>query len=73
MTRRNAPKGLMTRSIHSGEGPDPTTGASAPALHMSSTFVTDQVAGFFAGHGDWYFAGCARHRAARANVCGLVG
>ena len=38
----------MTTSIHSGEVPDPTTGASAPALHMSSTFVTDQVAGFSA-------------------------
>jgi len=48
MTRRNARKGLMTTSIHAGEGPDPTTGASAPALHMSSTFVTDQVAGFSA-------------------------
>ena len=48
MTNRNAPKGLMTRAIHSGEGPDPTTGASAPPLHMSSTFVTDQVAGFSA-------------------------
>lgn len=48
MTRRNATKGLMTTSIHAGEGPDPTTGASAPPLHMSSTFVTDQVAGFSA-------------------------
>ena len=38
----------MTTAIHSGEVPDPTTGASAPALHMSSTFVTDQVAGFSA-------------------------
>ena len=41
-------KGLATRAIHAGEGPDPSTGASAPALHMSSTFVTDQVAGFSA-------------------------
>ena len=48
MTRRNVTRGLMTTSIHAGEGPDPTTGASAPALHMSSTFVTDQVAGFSA-------------------------
>ncbi|MEP1206952.1 MAG: PLP-dependent aspartate aminotransferase family protein [Rhizobiaceae bacterium] len=48
MTRRNASHGLMTTSIHAGEGPDPATGASAPALHMSSTFVTDQVAGFSA-------------------------
>ncbi|WP_050603972.1 PLP-dependent aspartate aminotransferase family protein [Ruegeria sp. 6PALISEP08] len=41
-------KGLATRSIHAGEAPDPTNGASAPALQMSSTFVTDQVAGFSA-------------------------
>lgn len=41
-------RGLMTTAIHAGEGPDPATGASAPPLHMSSTFVTDQVAGFSA-------------------------
>ena len=48
MNRTNSKYGLMTTAIHSGEVPDPTTGASAPALHMSSTFVTDQVAGFSA-------------------------
>lgn len=48
MNSRNTPGGLMTRAIHAGEAPDPSTGASAPALHMSSTFVTDQVAGFSA-------------------------
>ena len=48
MALRNRPAGLMTTAIHAGEGPDPTTGASAPPLHMSSTFVTDQVAGFSA-------------------------
>ena len=45
MNSRNTPSGLMTKAIHAGESPDPSTGASAPALHMSSTFVTDQVAG----------------------------
>lgn len=50
MHNRNATKGLMTKAIHAGEGPDPTTGASAPALHMSSTFVSDQVAGFSANN-----------------------
>lgn len=44
----NTPSGLMTKAIHAGESPDPSTGASAPPLHMSSTFVTDQVAGFSA-------------------------
>ncbi len=48
MHYRNSPEGLMTKAIHAGEEPDPTTGASAPALTMSSTFVTDQVAGFSA-------------------------
>jgi len=48
MQRANSKFGLMTTAIHAGESPDPTTGASAPPLHMSSTFVTDQVAGFSA-------------------------
>ena len=47
MTRRNR-FGPMTTAIHAGEGPDPATGASAPPIHMSSTFVTDNVAGFSA-------------------------
>jgi len=41
-------KGLATQAIHAGESPDPANGASAPALHMSSTFLTGQVAGFSA-------------------------
>ncbi len=48
MTKRNAFVGDMTRAIHAGETPDPTTGASAPAIHMSSTFVSDSVSGFSA-------------------------
>ncbi len=48
MAKRNTYLGDMTRAIHAGEGPDPTTGASAPAIHMSSTFVSDSVAGFSA-------------------------
>lgn len=48
MNKRNTTQGAMTKSIHAGEAPDQTTGASAPALHMSSTFVTDQIAGFSA-------------------------
>lgn len=40
--------GLHTRAIHAGEAPDPTTGASAPALHMSSTFMSDGPGGFSA-------------------------
>ena len=48
MSKRNTHHGDMTRAIHAGEQPDPTTGASAPAIHMSSTFVSDSVAGFSA-------------------------
>ncbi|TMM51114.1 trans-sulfuration enzyme family protein [Sulfitobacter sabulilitoris] len=48
MTNRNAFSGDMTRAIHAGEVPDPATGASAPAIHMSSTFVSRDVSGFSA-------------------------
>ncbi|RYH06861.1 PLP-dependent aspartate aminotransferase family protein [Tropicimonas sp. IMCC6043] len=44
---RNA-RGPMTTAIHAGEAPDPATGASAPPLHMSSTFLSGDVAGFSA-------------------------
>lgn len=47
MTHRNS-QGIQTTAIHAGEAPDPATGASAPPLHMSSTFVVDQPAGFSA-------------------------
>ena len=47
MTIRNE-RGPMTTAIHAGEAPDPTTGASAPPIHMPSTYVTHDVAGFSA-------------------------
>jgi methionine-gamma-lyase len=37
---------LQTKAIHAGESPDVITGASAPNLVMSTTFVTDADAGF---------------------------
>jgi methionine-gamma-lyase len=40
--------GFRTRAIHAGEAPDPVTGASAPNLVMSSTFVTEEPSGFSA-------------------------
>ena len=40
--------GLRTRAVHAGEAPDPVTGASAPNLVMSSTFVTEEAGGFSA-------------------------
>lgn len=48
MSKTNRTKGPMTTAIHAGEGPDPATGASSPPLHMSSTFVSDRLAGFSA-------------------------
>ena len=43
-------KGIQTLSIHAGEKPDPTTGASAPSLVMSSTFVVDEEISFSANN-----------------------
>jgi methionine-gamma-lyase len=48
MAQRNTHAGIMTTAIHAGETPDPTTGASAPAIHMSSAFVSRDVSGFSA-------------------------
>lgn len=48
MAKSNRYTGIQTTAIHAGEGPDPATGASAPALHMSSTFVVEEAAGFSA-------------------------
>lgn len=48
MAIRNDRHGLNTTAIHAGEFPDTATGASVPPLHMSSTFVVNEVAGFSA-------------------------
>jgi len=48
MDRTNIKRGPMTTAIHAGEVPDPSTGASSPAIHMSSTFVGEDVSGFSA-------------------------
>ena len=41
-------RGFMTRAVHSGESPDTVTGASAPNIVMSSTFVIDEPVSFSA-------------------------
>jgi cystathionine beta-lyase/cystathionine gamma-synthase len=38
--------GVRTKAVHAGEQPDPTTGASAPNLVMSTTFLADPDANF---------------------------
>lgn len=43
--------GLRTRAIHAGETPDPHTGASAPNLVMSTTYVIDDADANFSAHG----------------------
>ncbi len=43
-------RGLQTQSIHAGETPDQATGASAPNLVMSSTFVVDEEVSFSANN-----------------------
>ncbi|HMB46723.1 MAG TPA: PLP-dependent aspartate aminotransferase family protein [Afifellaceae bacterium] len=48
MARSNVFQGIRTTAIHAGELPDPTTGASAPDITMSSTFLVDEPAGFSA-------------------------
>ncbi len=44
----NDTRGARTTAIHGGEGPDPVTGASAPNIVMSSTYVSEEAAGFSA-------------------------
>ena len=48
MRKTNRPTGPMTTAIHAGEAPDPATLASAPPIHMSSTFVSEDISGFSA-------------------------
>ncbi len=49
MSNDNSPtRGFMTRAVHSGESPDVATGASAPNIVMSSTFVIDEPISFSA-------------------------
>jgi methionine-gamma-lyase len=44
--RVNAAPGLQTLAVHAGEFPDPVTGASAPNIVMSTTFVVEADTGF---------------------------
>lgn len=46
MTDKRKELGEQTKAVHAGEFPDPVTGASAPNLVMSTTFVTEADTGF---------------------------
>jgi methionine-gamma-lyase len=48
--KTTADKGIQTLSIHGGENPDSATGASAPGLEMSSTFMVDEEISFSANN-----------------------
>lgn len=48
MTVEPSNRGVRTTAVHAGEMPDPTTGASAPNLVMSSTYVMPGPFGFSA-------------------------
>jgi methionine-gamma-lyase len=38
--------GIQTQAVHAGEAPDPATGAAAPGIVMSTTFLADPDASF---------------------------
>ncbi|MDE0308085.1 MAG: PLP-dependent aspartate aminotransferase family protein [Albidovulum sp.] len=48
MNNRDHFKGISTTAIHAGENPGPSTGDSAPPIHMSSTFHVEEEASFSA-------------------------
>jgi len=50
MTENKKEPGIQTKAIHAGEAPNPITGASAPDIVMSSTFVVDQPTSFSANN-----------------------
>jgi cystathionine beta-lyase/cystathionine gamma-synthase len=43
MTNPRAARGVCTRAIHGGPGPDPATGAILTPIHQSTTYVQDAV------------------------------
>ena len=41
--KRNRQPGFATRAIHVGQEPDPSTGAVAPAIYATSTYVQEEI------------------------------
>jgi len=48
MSKARRMTGTATKAVHAGERPGPATGASAPDIVMSTTFVSEEVAKFSA-------------------------
>ena len=46
MNKKSTSTGIQTTAIHGGESPDQKTGATAPNIVMSSTFVVDEPISF---------------------------
>ncbi len=46
MNKADDPLGIRTLAVHAGEEPDPATGASAPNIVMSTTFIAQPDASF---------------------------
>ncbi len=43
MSTKNPKSGFATRAIHVGQEPDPSTGAVAPAIYATSTYVQEEI------------------------------
>jgi cystathionine gamma-lyase/cystathionine beta-lyase/cystathionine gamma-lyase/homocysteine desulfhydrase len=43
MSTKNRKPGFATRAIHVGQEPDPSTGAVAPAIYATSTYVQEEI------------------------------
>ena len=50
MLKRDKAHGVQTQAIHAGETPDPTTGASAPNIAMSTTYVVSDARAQFSAN-----------------------
>lgn len=50
MLKKNKPYGVQTQAIHAGETPDPATGASAPNIAMSTTYVVADASAQFSAN-----------------------
>ncbi len=50
MLKKDKSYGLQTQAIHAGETPDPVTGASAPNISMSTTYVVSDASAQFSAN-----------------------
>ena len=65
-------QGFTTRAIHTGQEPDPTTGAVVPPIHPSSTYAQDGVGGTRGGY-EYSRAGNPTRSALQEQMAALEG